>query len=67
MAIVKEIKKGATTFIFHDDCCKDTTPEEAAAISRQIAKAVLPALRAAHFRDQEKNETPGAGTPRESR
>lgn len=50
MAIVKEIKKGATTFIFCDDYCKDTTPEEAEAISRQIAKAVLPALRAAHFR-----------------
>jgi hypothetical protein len=46
---VKEIKKGATTFIFYDDYCKDTTPEEAAAISKQIAKAVLPALRAAYL------------------
>ena len=52
MAKVKEVKKGNTTFIFHDDYCKDTTPEEAEAISRQIAKAVLPALRAAYLRKE---------------
>jgi len=49
MAKVKEVKIGNTTFIFHDDYCKDTTSEEAKAISKQIAKMVLPALRAAYL------------------
>jgi len=49
MAKVKEVKRGNTTFIFHDDYCKDTTSEEATAISKQIAKIVLPALRAAYL------------------
>lgn len=47
MAKVKEVKRGNTTFIFHDDYCKDTTFEEAKDIAEQIAKTVLPALRAA--------------------
>lgn len=49
MAKVKEVKRGNTTFIFHDDYCKDTTFEEAKAIAEQIAKTVLPALRAAYL------------------
>lgn len=43
---VKEMKKQDTTFVFYDDCCKDTTPEEVQAILKQIAKEALPALRA---------------------
>ncbi len=50
---VKEIKRGETTFIFYDDYCKDTTPEEVDAILKQIAKDVLPALRAAHLHKEE--------------
>ncbi len=42
---VKEIKKQDTTFVFYDDCCKDTTPEEVNAILNQIAKEALPAIR----------------------
>ena len=49
MAKVKEVKRGNTTFIFHDDYCKATTTEEAKAISKQIAKIVFPALRAAYL------------------
>ena len=49
MSKVKEVKRGNTTFIFHDDYCKDTTPEEAKAISKEIAKMVLPVLRAAYL------------------
>lgn len=43
---VKEIKKQDTTFVFYDSCCKDTTPEEINAILNQMAKEVLPAIRA---------------------
>ncbi|MEY8356952.1 hypothetical protein AALB39_26910 [Lachnospiraceae bacterium 54-53] len=50
---VKVVKKGDTTFVFYDDYCKDTTPEEVKAISKQIAKAVLPALRAAYLHKEE--------------
>ena len=42
---VKEIKKQDTTFVFYDDCCKDTTPEEVNAILNQIAIEALPAIR----------------------
>lgn len=52
MAIVKEVKKGDTTFIFHDDYCKDTTPEEVKAISKQLGQIAYPALRAAHLRKE---------------
>ncbi|NNJ32670.1 hypothetical protein [Lacrimispora defluvii] len=52
MAIVKEVKKGDTTFIFHDDYCKNTTPEEVEAISKQLGKIAYPALRAAHLRKE---------------
>lgn len=52
MAIVKEVKKGATTFIFHDDCCKDVTPEEVEANKRLLGQIVYPALRAAHLRKE---------------
>lgn len=52
MAIVKEVKKGDTTFIFHDDYCKDTTPEEVENISKQLGRIAYPALRAAHLRKE---------------
>lgn len=42
---VKEVKKQDTTFVFYDECCKDTTPEEVKAILKQIAEVALPALR----------------------
>jgi hypothetical protein len=44
---VKEIKKQDTTFVFYDDCCKDTTLKEIQAILKQIAKEALPAMRTA--------------------
>ncbi|WP_164473153.1 hypothetical protein [Clostridium sp. E02] len=46
---VKEMKKGDTTFLFYDDYCKDTTSEEVEVILKQIAKDVLPVLRAAQI------------------
>lgn len=50
---VKRFKKGDTTFIFHDDYCKNTTPEEVKAILKQIARDVYPALRASAMRSQD--------------
>lgn len=52
MAIVKEVKKGDTTFIFHDDCCKDVTPEEIQANKKLLGQIAYPALRAAHLRKE---------------
>jgi hypothetical protein len=53
MAIVKEIKKGATTLIFNDDCCKNTTPEEVEASKKLLGEIVYPALRAAYLHKEE--------------
>ena len=53
MAIVKEVKRGETTFIFHDDYCKDTTPEEVEANKKLLGEIAYPVLRAAHFRKEE--------------
>ncbi|WP_394523965.1 hypothetical protein [Lacrimispora sp. JR3] len=51
---VKEMKQQDTTFIFYEDCCKDTTEGEIRAILDQIAKEALPAMRAEW--DVSKNE-----------
>ncbi len=48
--IVKTVKEGNTTFVFHDDYCKDTTPEEVQAILKRIAAIALPNLRAQYYR-----------------
>ncbi len=48
--VVKVVKEGNTTFVFHDDYCKDTTPEEVDAILKRIAAIALPNLRAQHYR-----------------
>ncbi|NBI70387.1 hypothetical protein D3Z50_04780 [Clostridiaceae bacterium] len=47
MAVVDIIKDGETTFIFHDDYCKDTTPEEVEGAMKRIAQIALPHVRAA--------------------
>ncbi len=54
--IVKTIKKGNTTYVFHDDYCRDKTPEEVKQILDRIAAIALPDLRAQHYREQ-KQET----------
>lgn len=48
--IVKVIKEEHTTYVFHDDYCKDTTPEEVQAILKRIAAIALPNLRAQYYR-----------------
>ncbi len=57
MAIVKVIHDGPTTMYFHDDYCKDTTPEEVDAILKNIARVAYPALRAKYMRELQKDET----------
>lgn len=52
--IVKVIKSGEVTLVFHDDRCKDKTEEEVKAILDRIAAIALPGLKAAHIR---KNNT----------
>lgn len=52
MAVVDIIKDGETTFIFHDDYCKDTTPEEVERTMKRIAQIALPQVRAALARKQ---------------
>lgn len=52
MAIVKEVKKGNVTLIFHDDCCKDVTPEEVEANKKLLGQIAYPALRAAYLRKE---------------
>ncbi|MFT4007364.1 MAG: hypothetical protein QM683_17705 [Lacrimispora sp.] len=53
MGVVKVVKKGPTTFIFCDDCCKDTTPEEVEASKKLLGQMVYSALRAAYLRKEE--------------
>lgn len=52
MAKVKEVKKGDTTFIFHDDYCKNVTPEEVEASKKLLGEIAYPALRAAYLRKE---------------
>lgn len=47
MAVVKVTKLGETTVIFHDDYCKNTTPEEVEKILKHIAEITLPYVRKA--------------------
>ena len=47
MAVVDIMKDGETTFVFHDDYCKDATQEEIENIMRHIAKIALPHMKAA--------------------
>ena len=55
--LVETIKKGETTFYFHDDYCKNTTPEEVEGILNNIARIAYPALRAKYMREVQKDET----------
>lgn len=57
--VVKVIKSGETTFVYHDDYCRDKTPEEVKAILNRIAAIALPGLKAAYYR-KEKEETNSA-------
>ncbi|MFT4107709.1 MAG: hypothetical protein QM657_18300 [Lacrimispora sp.] len=52
MGVVKEVKRGETTFIFHDDFCKDTTPEEVQASKKRLGEIAYPALRAKYLREE---------------
>jgi hypothetical protein len=54
VAIVKVVEDERGTFVYHDDYCKDKTPEEIQAILDRIAAIAYPELRAAHFRKLEK-------------
>lgn len=55
--LVETIKKGETTYYFHDDYCKDTTPEEVEIILSNIARVAYPALRARYTRELQKEGT----------
>lgn len=57
MAIVKVIHDGPTTMYFHDDYCKDRTPEEVDAILKEYARIAYPALRAKHMRQLQEEKT----------
>ncbi|MCI8865607.1 MAG: hypothetical protein HFG60_10050 [Lachnospiraceae bacterium] len=50
--IVKVVKSGAVTMYFHDDYCRDKTPEEVQAILDRIAAIAFPALKAAYLKKQ---------------
>lgn len=52
MAVVDIMKDGETTFVFHDDYCKDATQEEIENIMRHIAKIALPHMKAAMLREE---------------
>lgn len=50
--IVKVVKSGGVTMYFHDDYCRDKTPEEVKAILDRVAAIVYPALKSAHIRKE---------------
>lgn len=50
--IVKVVKSGRVTMYFHDDYCRDKTPEEVKTILNRIAAIAYPALKAAHIRKE---------------
>ena len=47
----KVIKSGEATLIFHDDYCRDKTPEEVQEILDRIAAIALPGLKPSCFRN----------------
>ena len=49
--VVKVIKSGEATLIFHDDYCRDKTPEEVKEILDRIAAIALPGLKPTCFRE----------------
>lgn len=49
---VKEVKKGDTTLVFYEDCCKLTTSKEQEEIRKELARIAMPALRAASIRKE---------------
>lgn len=55
--LVKTIQSGPTTIHIYDDYCKDTTPEEVDAILADIARVAYPALKAAHMKRLQEDET----------
>lgn len=57
MAIVKVIHDGPITMYFHDDYCKDITPEEVDVILKNIARVAYHALKTKHIRELQKEET----------
>lgn len=57
--VVKDFMLGETRIRICDDCCRDKTPEDVDKILKQIAKDVLPSLRAKHVKDLEKAKANG--------
>lgn len=50
--IVKVVKSGGVTMYFHDDYCRNKTPEEVEAILDRIAAIAFPALKSAHMKKE---------------
>lgn len=44
-SVVKVVKGGESTFVFHDAYCRNTTPEEVEATLNRIAAIALPGLK----------------------
>lgn len=51
--IVKVIKSGEATLIFHDDYCRDKTPEEIQETLDRIAAIALPGLKPSCLREKD--------------
>ena len=51
--IVKVVKSGNVTMYFHDDYCRDKTPEDVKAILERIASIAYPALKSAHMKKEQ--------------
>lgn len=54
MAVVDIIHDGETTFVFHDDYCKNAAPEETKRALERIAQITLPHVQAAEKKQKEK-------------
>lgn len=59
MALVKTIQLGPTTVTFHDDYCKDKTPEDVRKILDHIAEITYPHLCEKARKEAEKQQETG--------
>lgn len=50
--IVKVVQSGSVKMYFHDDYCRNKTPEEVKAILDRISAIIYPALKAAHIQKE---------------
>lgn len=53
--IVKVVKSGETTFVFHDTYCRKKTLEETRQILARVAAITLPGLKAAIYQKERDN------------